>query len=179
MDTGFLRTGQEGKQGKFSHVRGQWGLRGVLSRHRQFDKSLWLRISGQTNTGNGLVCVYYSLCYQDGVLDDIFRHLEAPCLHALVSEVFSSPDDLAGDNGAGHKQSRVVLQCPDKFLSHKSEELILASKTELGGIGQGSLGSSCNEMEFRIMKGGNEVKSRVIDLDFKRSVFVLFMCLLG
>lgn len=50
---------------------------------------------------------------------------------------------------------------------------------ELGGIDQGSLGSGCNEVEFRIMKGGNEAKSRVIALDFKRSVFVLFMCLLG
>lgn len=178
MDTGFLRTGQEGKQGKFSHVRGQWELHGVLTRGRQFDKSLWLRISGQTVVM--VWCVSATACVIRMEFQMRFSGTQKPRVCTLQSQKSSaSPSVACKANGAGHKQSRIILQCPDKFSSHKSEELILASKIELGGIGQDCLGSSCNKMEFRIMKGGNEAKSRVIALDFKRSVFVLFMCLLG
>jgi len=96
------------------------------------------------------------------------------------------------DHTARHMQSRRFLQSiNDNFLMQLVEEptrrgvlldLVLTNKEGLVEdvkVG-GSLSCSDHEMvQFRIMRGGNRVVSKIKTLDFRRANFGLFKDLLG
>lgn len=51
-------------------------------------------------------------------------------------------------------------------------DLILANKEELDGYGRVRNSLCCSDyeiVEFRILRGGNEAKSRISDLDFRKA----------
>jgi len=136
-----------------------------------------------------------SRVYCKSVLQDSFRgRLQAASQsQALVfMGDFNHPDISWEDHTATQAQSRRFLQSIDgNFLMQVVEEptrkgalldLVLTNKKELveDVKVRGRLGCSDHEIvEFRILRGGSRVKSRIKTLDLWRADFALFKELLG
>jgi len=113
-------------------------------------------------------------------------------LHWKQQSAEYHPDISWEDHTARHMQSRRFLQSiDDHFLMQMEEEptrrgalldLVLMNKEGLveDVKAGGSLSSSDHEMvNFRILRGGSRVISKIKTLDFKRANFGLFRDLLG
>ena len=105
---------------------------------------------------------------------------------------FNNPDICWRDNTAGHKQSRRFLECTvDNFVLQVTEEptrrgalldLLLTNRKGFAGNVKvkGSFDCSDREMvEFRMLKGGRRIKSKLTALGFRRADFGLFKGMLG
>ncbi|GAB0205919.1 hypothetical protein GRJ2_003057500 [Grus japonensis] len=105
---------------------------------------------------------------------------------------FNHPDICWRGNTAGHKQSGKILECvDDNFLLQVIEEptrrgamldLVLIKKERLIGDVKlkGSLGCSDHKMvEFKILRTGRRVHSKLTVLDVRTADFGLFRDLLG
>jgi len=139
-----------------------------------------------------IVGVYYRPPDQE---EEIFcRHLKAASQSQalVVMGDFNHPDICWEDHTARHTHSRSFLQnTDDNFLMQVVEEptrkgtlldLVLMNKegqVEDVKVG-GSLGCSDHEIvEFRILRGGSRVISRISTLDFRRANSGLFKDLVG
>ncbi|GAB0204060.1 protein Hook 3-like [Grus japonensis] len=158
-------------------------------------ESLRVRIIEKVGKGDTVVGVYYRPPDQEEQVDEAFyRLLEVdPRLQTLVlMGDFSHPNICWRHNTTGQKQSRQFLESiNDNFLIQVVEEPrrrgalmdpILTNKEGLVGNVKvkGSLGCSDHEMvEFRILRAGRRVKSKLTTLDFRRADFGLFRDLLG
>ncbi|GAB0199565.1 hypothetical protein GRJ2_002421900 [Grus japonensis] len=162
-----------------------------LGMDEELTESLWVRIKERAGKGDIIVGVCCRPPDQEEQVDQaLYRQIGAASglnLPALVlMGDFSHPDICWRDNTAGHKQSRRFLEWTDDefFLQVREEptkrgavlDLILTNKQGLGGVEiKGSFGCSDYEMvEFRILRAGRRVKSKLTTLDFRRADFGLF-----
>ncbi|GAB0205431.1 hypothetical protein GRJ2_003008700 [Grus japonensis] len=132
-----------------------------------------------------VVCVYYRQPDQEESVDEaLYRQIGAAShLQAIVfMGNFNNSGICRKDNTAGHTQSRRFLECiDDNFLLQVTEEptrrnalldFILANKEGLTWDVKikGSLGcSDCEMVEFRILRAGRRVKSKITPLDFRKA----------
>ncbi|GAB0179340.1 hypothetical protein GRJ2_000399300 [Grus japonensis] len=104
---------------------------------------------------------------------------------------FNHPSICWRDNTAGHRKCRRFLKrIGDTLLTQVIEkkmrrgalrDFILTKKEGLIGDvkAEGNLGCSDHEIvEFRILRGGSQAKSKITSLDFRRDDFGLFRDLL-
>jgi len=146
-------------------------------------ESLWVKIKGRAGIGDTTVGVCYRPPDQDKRVDEaLCRHIgEASHSKALVfMGNFNHPNICWRDNTAGHRQARRFLACvEDNFLLQVIEEpmrrgvmldLVLTNKEGL---------VDPKMVEFKILRTGRRVHSKLTTLGFRRADFGLLWDLLG